>query len=146
MEFTGRITRVMPTRTGKSARTGNEWTSLPFVFEYFEKADDRWSDKVLLETMDESIIRQIGRYLAKGADGKAVMENGEFKVACELKVRCGFSHSVNSGTSKDGRPFTVNNVRLYKFEVIGGLEAPSSPGSRPATQPAKTEDSDGLPL
>ena len=92
MEFEGRIQRVLPVRSGTSQR--GEWKALPFVFEYFESGDQRWSDKVLLETFDTNIMSQIGRYLKKGQDGKAVIENGECVLLAELKCKCGFSHSV----------------------------------------------------
>ena len=71
MEFYGRISRVLPIRSGTSQK--GEWMVLPFVFEYFENADQRWPDRVLLETMDSNIMAQIGAYLKKGADNKAVV-------------------------------------------------------------------------
>ena len=54
MEFEGRIQRVLPVRSGTSQR--GEWKALPFVFEYFESDEQRWSDKVLLETFDTNIM------------------------------------------------------------------------------------------
>ena len=85
MEFIGRIQKVLPVRSGVSQRTGNEWKSLPFVFEYYERPDDRWSDKVLLETFDVNIMAQIGAYLKKGADGKAIVENGECVMTGDIR-------------------------------------------------------------
>ena len=121
MEFEGRIQRVLPVRSGTSQR--GEWKALPFVFEYFESQDQRWSDKVLLETFDTNIMAQIGKYLKKGADGKAVVENGECVLIAELKCKCGFSHSVHSFDRQDGTKATVNDLRLYKFEVLAGAAA-----------------------
>ena len=117
MEFEGRISRVLPVRTGTSQR--GEWKALPFVFEYFETEDQRWSDKVLLETFDTNIMAQIGAYLKKGADGKAVVENGECVLMYELKCRIGFSHSVRDFDKQDGTKGTSNNIRCYKFEIAG---------------------------
>ena len=117
MEFEGRIQRVLPARSG-TGQNGNEWKRLPFVFEYFESGEQRWSDKVLLETFDTNIMAQIGKYLKKGPDGKAVVENGECVLLCELKCRCGFSHSVRTFDKQDGTKATVNDLRLYKFELI----------------------------
>lgn len=117
MEFEGRIQRVLPVRSGTSQR--GEWKILPFVFEYFESQDQRWSDKVKLETMDTNIMAQIGAYLKKGADGKAVVENGECVMVAELKCKCGFSHNVKDVTRNDGSgTATINEVKLYKFEVL----------------------------
>ena len=116
MEFEGRIQRVLPVRSGTSQR--GEWKILPFVFEYFENGDQRWSDKVLLETMDTNIMAQIGAYLKKGADGKAVIENGECVMLGELKCKCGFSHNVKSFDKQDGTKATINDIRMYKFEIM----------------------------
>ena len=121
MEFEGRIQRVLPARSG-TGQNGNEWKRLPFVFEYFESGEQRWSDKVLLETFDTNIMAQIGKYLKKGTDGKAVVENGECVLLCELKCRCGFSHSVRTFDKQDGTKATINDLRLYKFELIAAQQ------------------------
>ena len=120
MEFEGRIQKVLPVRSGTSQR--GEWKALPFVFAYFENADQRWSDKVLLETFDTNIMAQIGAYLKKGPDGKAVIENGECVLVAELKCKIGFSHSVRSFERQDGATATVNDLRVYKFEVLGNQQ------------------------
>ena len=150
MEFEGRIQRVLPVRSGTSQR--GEWKVLPFVFEYFETPDQRWSDKVLLETMDTNIMAQIGAYLKKGADGKAVVENGEYVLLAELKCKVGFSHSVRSYERQDGARVPINNISVYKFEVLGDVATQSqqtekqtekqvaAQAPQPATEPAKVED------
>ena len=130
MEFEGRISRVLPVRTGTSQK--GEWKVLPFVFEYFESPDQRWADRVMLETMDTNIMAQIGAYLKKGADGKAVVENGECVLLYELKCRVGFSHGVREYDKQDGTKATINNVRCYKFEIAG------QQGQQPAQQPQGT--------
>lgn len=101
MEFNGRIMRILPRRSGVSQRTGNKWETQPFVFEYFERPDDRWSDKALLETRDTAIMDK--------------MKEG-------MKCRCGFGHNINDWNGK-----TYNELRLYKFELIGDEEAPQEP-------------------
>ena len=121
MEFEGRIQRVLPVRSGTSQR--GEWKILPFVFEYFENGDQRWSDKVLLETMDTNIMAQIGKYLKKGDDGKAVVENGECVMLGELKCKCGFSHNVKTFDKQDGTKATINDIRMYKFEIMKQVAA-----------------------
>lgn len=134
MEFEGRIQRVLPVSSGTSQR--GEWKKLPFVFEYFESDEQRWSDKVLLETFDTNIMAQIGRYLKKGADGKAVVENGECVLIAELKCKCGFSHNVRTFDKQDGIKATINDLRLYKFEVLAQGAAVAQPqAQQPAFQP-----------
>ena len=96
MEFTGRVTKVLPMRSGTSQRTGNQWQALPFVFEYFEHDVDRYADSVLLETFDANVIP----HLKEG-----------------MEVRCGFSHKVRT-YQKDGKDITINDIRLYKIESV----------------------------
>lgn len=153
MEFEGRISKVLPVRSGTSQR--GDWKVLPFIFEYFETPDQRWSDKVLLETMDTNIMAQIGAYLKKGPDGKAVVENGECVLLAELNCRIGFSHNVRTYDRQDGSRATINNVSVYKFEVLGkgvatgsqqtGQQATASgrqPAAQPAVEPAKVAEDD----
>lgn len=149
MEFEGRITKVLPVRSG-TGKNG-EWKALPFVFEYFENDDQRWSDKVLLETMDPGIMGKIGAYVERGADHKGIVENGCMKLKAEIKCRCGFSHSVRDWTDKEGKTSYFNQVRLYKFELLTEQnvavpqqqtpqQAPSFP--TPYPQPAAQENDD----
>jgi len=147
MEFEGRITKVLPVRSGTSVK--GEWKTLPFVFEYFENADQRWSDKVLLETMDPAIMGQIGAYVVRGSDHKGIVENGCMKLKGEIKCRCGFSHSVREWTDKEGKTSHFNQVRLYKFEIMTDVaviqqqtqqQAPSF--QQPYPQPAAQENDD----
>lgn len=134
MEFEGRISRVLPVRSGTSQK--GEWKVLPFVFEYFETGDQRWPDKVLLETMDTNIMAQIGTYLKKGSDNKAVVENGECVLMYELKCHVGFSHSVRDFDRQDGTKGTSNNIRCYKFEIVGQqCQQPAAHQAPPQAQP-----------
>ena len=103
MEFTGRIKQVLPMRSGTSQRTGNEWKSLPFIFEYFENPSDRYADSVVLETFDTKVIEN----LKEG-----------------MEVRCGFGHRVRT-FQKDGKEMTINELRLYKIESIRKAQQPA---------------------
>ena len=145
MEFEGRIQRVLPARSG-TGQNGNEWKRLPFVFEYFESGEQRWSDKVLLETFDTNIMAQIGKYLKKGPDGKAVVENGECVLLCELKCRCGFSHSVRTFDKHDGTKATINDVRLYKFEIIAAQQTQQAVQQQAAAPFPPKVDANGNPI
>lgn len=125
MEFEGRIIRVLPTRGGTSQR-GNEWKALPFVFAYYENPDQRWEDKVLLETFDTNQMAQIAQYCEIGADKKVVVENGSVKLkTLDIKCKCGFSHNVKDIERKDGSgTATINEMRCYKLEIVGQQPAP----------------------
>ena len=97
MEFQGRIAKVLPIRQGVSQRTGNEWKSLQFIFEYFEHDSDRYADSVLLETFDTKVIDN----LKEG-----------------MEVRCGFGHKTREFTKQDGTTAVINDLRLYKIESV----------------------------
>lgn len=134
MEFTGRIKQVLPMRSGVSQRTGNEWKSLPFIFEYFENPSDRYADSVVLETFDTKVIEN----LKEG-----------------MEVRCGFGHRVRT-FQKDGKEMTINELRLYKIESIRKNQQPATdqqqvennaPQPSPQPQEGKSnEANDDLPF
>ena len=97
MEFIGRVKKILPLRSGVSQRTGNEWKSLPFIFEYFEHESDRYADTVMLETFDTNVIDN----LKEG-----------------MEVICGFGHKAKTITKQDGTQTTINEMRLYKIESV----------------------------
>ena len=149
MKFDGRIIKVLPVRSGVS-QNGGEWKVLPFVFAYKENADDRWEDRVLLETMDRNHMAEIAMYCVTGDDKKVVVEDDHVKLKTEdIKCRCGFSHGVREITSKDGRKSTINNMRVYEL-TIGATQqplpvqaAPQQPAiPAPAAAPLPTNPSD----
>jgi hypothetical protein len=132
MEFQGRIAKLLPIRQGVSQRTGNEWKSLPFIFEYFENPTDRFADSVMLETFDTKVIEN----LKEG-----------------MEVRCGFGHKTREYT-KDGKTMTINDIRLYKIESVH-KELPAGQaaevgaqqqGAAPAPQQQEGGDYDDLPF
>ena len=136
MEFTGRIAKVLPMRSGTSQRTGNEWKALPFVFEYFENPSDRYADSVLLETFDTKVIEN----LKEG-----------------MEVRCGFGHKAKPITKQDGTTSIFNEIRLYKIECIRAANQPTGgandggAGNQPtpqqnAAQNEQKSDDDDLPF
>ena len=125
MEFQGRIAKLLPLRSGTSQRTGNEWKTLPFVFEYFENPSDRYADSVVLETFDTKVIEN----LKEG-----------------MEVRCGFGHKVRE---YEGRYY--NEVRLYKIECVKKATAEddtqqSSQQQAQSPAPTTEEQQDDLPF
>jgi hypothetical protein len=120
MEFQGRVTRILPIRQGVSARTGNKWKALPFVFEYFENDSDRYADSVLLETTDQKVIDN----LKEG-----------------MEVVCGFGHKASDYT-KDGVTKVINNIRLYKIESVHKAKAASLSQAQEQAQVQNKADDD----
>lgn len=92
MEFKGRIMKVLPVESGTS-QNNNEWKKQYFIFEYFERQTDRYSDKVCLSIMNDRIAEY------------DLHENDE--------VLIGFGHSIRE---YQGRYF--NELRLYKFQKL----------------------------
>lgn len=107
------------------------------MFAYYENADQRWEDKVLLETWDTNTMAQIGRYCEIGADGKVIVENGSVKLkTLDIRCRCGFSHNVKEVAKRDGSgSVTMNDLRCYKLE-IGAAGAAGAAVAQQHTQQA----------
>ena len=153
MEFEGRIIRVLPTRGGTSQR-GNEWKALPFVFAYYENPDQRWEDKVLLETFDTNQMAEIAKYCEIGQDGKVIVENGSVKLkVLHIKCKCGFSHNVKDVDKRDGSgKATINEMRCYRLEIDNTTEATQQPAPQyqqqymPQPQPQTNDQPDDLPF
>ena len=133
MEFIGRILRVFPQQRGVSQRTGNEWVQQSFVFEYFEDPNQRYSDKVVLQTFDTKIMEQLE-------------ENAQ--------VRIGFGHGIREYI-RDGKTSYFNEPRMYKCERLDAAEAVSQPAPQteqpaaapfPPAQPQSGEKKDDLPF
>ena len=92
MEFTGRVKKLLPKRSGKSQRTGNDWEVLPFIFEYFEEDNKRFADSVVLETFDTNAM-------------KLLQEGMEIKVV--------FSHKAREYNGN-----FYNELRIYNLEFL----------------------------
>jgi hypothetical protein len=121
MEFVGQIKKILTPREGVSERTGNEWKIQPFIFEYFENPSDRYADSVLLETFNSEIIAQLKEY---------------------MKVRIGFGHKTREITRKDGTKTIINEVTLYKFELLDGAAQQPAQAAQTAAvdnQPAEAQ-------
>ena len=131
MEFTGRVKKILPARSGVSQRTENEWKALPFIFEYFENPTDRFADTVLLETFDTNVIDN----LKEG-----------------MEIRCGFGHRTREYEGK-----TYNELRLYKIESVKAAQQAPQGANAPAeaqqtvaqpiaVQTAQNDANDDLPF
>ena len=122
MEFEGQIIKVLPKRSGTSERTGNQWETQGFVFEYKEHDTDPWHDRVYLETFDTNIMAN----LVEGAIAKI-----------------GFRHKTDD---YNGR--TYNRLQMNSFELVGKPMEAQQPaqgangqpvGQQPAPQPQGQE-------
>lgn len=142
MEFDGKIVRVLPAREGVSQQTGNAWKTLPFVFEFFTPENQQWPERVLLETFDTNYQAMIAPYCktVQGEDGRmkvALNQYGDVEMIAPMPIHIGFSMKVRNGKRQDGSSFTVNDIRIYKFEAIQPAQQQQG-GQQPAGQPAGT--------
>lgn len=113
MEYRGRIYKVLPIQSGKK-ENGSEWRRQDFIFEYFEHETDRWTDKVVLNIMNE----RIEQYDIHEGD----------------EVVIGFGHNTRDF---NGRYY--NELRMYKFEKVNSI---STPASAQTEQKAEDKESD----
>lgn len=123
MEFEGRITRVLPARTG-TRQDGSAWIELSFIFAYYENSEQHYEDSVLVSTFDTNIMATIAPYVVKGEDGKVVIENDCAKLlGPHIPCRCGFSLKTKVVPKKDGSGNAViQNNRCYKLEVVNASQ------------------------
>jgi len=122
MELVGRISRLFETREGVSIRTGQPWKALPFIFEFIEHdGDKKYSSFVRLETFNTSIMEQIGQFVVKDENGKAIIKDDCMELTKNVEVRCVLRLNVNM---YNGRVY--NEVNLQKMEVLTTDDKPAS--------------------
>lgn len=90
MDFKGNIYKIIGTTTGTKS-DGSQWIRQEFIFEYFERPEDRYSDKVVLSIMNDRIK--------------------EYDLHENDKVTVGFSHSIRE---YQGRYY--NDLRVYRIQ------------------------------
>ena len=94
-------------------RTGQPWKALPFIFEFFESEEDRYSSFVKLETFNTDIMAKIAKFVEKDADGKAIIKEGCMELTKNVEIKCNFR--LNTNVYK-GRVY--NEVVLRDMEVL----------------------------
>lgn len=150
MEFEGRITAVLPARTGKR-QDGSDWIDLSFVFAYYENSEQRFEDSAIVSTFDTNIMAKIAPYIVRGADGKAVVENEVVKLNVQhIPCRCGFSLRVKTVTRKDGTGTArIQESRCYRLEILPAANATGTVAQQQPPQqqaPAYNPQMNGNPI
>lgn len=150
MKFNGIIQKVLPKRSGVSERTGNEWATQGFIFEYKENKTDRVPDRVILETFNTAIMAEFEKLMEKGADGNPVIENATINLTRPLYVSIGFGHKTRIYTNKQGQQGIMNDISIYDFEWLKqpqtppenaqAAQMPVMPTTSPGQQNAPTGD------
>ena len=133
MEFKGRISRLFEARRGVSVRTGQPWKALPFVFEFFEQEEDRYSSFVKLETFNTNIMAKIAKFVAKDADGKAIIKEGCMELTKNVEVKCNFRLNIS-----------LYNGRVYNEVVLRDMEVLTEENEQPTEQAAEQKQGDSF--
>ena len=133
MEFKGRISRLFEARRGVSVRTGQPWKALPFVFEFFEQEEDRYSSFVKLETFNTDIMAKIAKFVAKDADGKAIIKDGCMELTKNVEVKCNFRLNIS-----------LYNGRVYNEVVLRDMEVLTEENEQPTEQAAEQKQGDSF--
>ena len=150
MEFEGRITDVLPARTG-TRQDGTTWTDLTFVFAYYENGEQRFEDSAMVSTFDTNIMARIAPYIVRGQDGKAVVENDVVKMSVpHIPCKCGFSLKVKNVKKKDGTGYLkIQENRCYRLEIMGAQQqqpAPQPQAPAPAYNPYAQSQQQAMPF
>ena len=115
-----------------------------------------------MSTFDTNIMSKIAPFIARGQDGKTIIENGVSKLnVSHIPCRCGFSLKVKTAQKKDGSgSVRIQEVRCYRLEITAAQPqntqqltqqpfAPQAPFPPQQTQqpfPPQQEESDDLPF
>ena len=133
IKLTGRIAEVLPVNTGVSQRTGNQWMSQEYIFEYF-----MWSGQ---QNPTKLCVRIFGEDNIKRHNLQPLEEN----VTLTLRLE-------STKNQESGRWFT--EVRVTNVERVGGQQsaqprqAQASAGQAPQQQQQQQGggDTDDLPF
>jgi len=135
IKLTGRIAEVLPANTGVSQRTGNQWMSQEYIFEYFMWSGQTNPTKLCARIFGEDNIKRHN------------LQPLEENVTLTLRLE-------STKNQESGRWFT--EVRITNVERAGGHHAqqPAQPRQAQAAGQAPQQqqqqqgggDDDGLPF
>lgn len=140
VKLTGRIAEVFPAQSGVSARTGNNWMSQDYLFEFFTWSGAQNPNRLVVRIFGEDNIKRHN------------LQQYEDNVTLTLRL--------DASKTKEGDRW-FNEVRVTNVERIGQQQPAPSPqpqdggtGAAPAAAASTTGDapqtqeggSDGLPF
>ena len=64
IKLTGRIAEVMPLQSGVSQRTGNQWKSQEYLFEYFAWGGAMYANRIVCRVFGEDKIARFNKEMA----------------------------------------------------------------------------------
>lgn len=124
MDLTGKVIKVLPPLSGKSARTGETWNKYSFVLEV---PNGQYSRKTVFTVFGKDKWDRMG-----------VVEGGQYQVSFDIDAR-----------EFDGKWF--NDVSAWKAVRLDTQQAVPNAQPAPETAPApaaqeKKDDNDDLPF
>lgn len=136
VKLTGRIAEVFPAQSGTSQRTGNQWMSQDYLFEFFTWSGAQNPNRLKVRIFGEDNIKRHN------------LQQLEENVTLTLRL--------DASKTKEGQWF--NEVRVTNVERVGQQQPAQAPTARQATnspQPQQNaatggenqgEGGDGLPF
>ena len=112
VKLTGRIAEVFPTQSGVSARTGNNWMSQDYLFEFYQ-----WSGQ---QNPNRLVARIFGEDNIKRHNLQPLEEN----VTLTLRL--------DASKTKDGDRW-FNEVRITNVERVGKQKPAQTPAAQQTT-------------
>ena len=112
VKLTGRIAEVFPAQSGVSARTGNNWMSQDYLFEFYQ-----WSGQ---QNPNRLVARIFGEDNIKRHNLQPLEEN----VTLTLRL--------DASKTKDGDRW-FNEVRITNVERVGQQKPAQAPAAQQAT-------------
>lgn len=141
MELEGKITMVMPSRSGTSQRTGNAWMSQEYLMEYYWWPNQTIASRMLIKVFGKDRIEQYN-----------LQEGDEVKIRFHVEAN-EYNGRWYNDTRVDGVTFVgVSESKNHPQTAQGDATASQSAAvAQPTTtkekEPQKPQDAgDGLPF
>jgi hypothetical protein len=111
VKLTGRIAEVFPAQSGTSQRTGNQWMSQDYLFEFFTWSGAQNPNRLKVRIFGEDNIKRHN------------LQQYEDNVTLTLRL--------DASKTKEGQWF--NEVRVTNVERVGQQQAAQAPTAQQAT-------------
>lgn len=103
VKLTGRIAEVMPLQSGVSQRTGNQWKSQEYLFEYYSWSGSRYPNRIICRVFGEDDIAKFNLH--------------------ELEENVTITIRIDANKSQDGTRW-FNEIRITNVERPQGAQQP----------------------
>lgn len=112
IKLTGRIAEVFPAQSGTSQRTGNQWMSQDYLFEFFQWSGQQNPNRLVVRIFGEDNIKRHN------------LQQYEDNVTLTLRL--------DASKTKDGDRW-FNEIRITNVDRIGQQQPAQAPTAQQAT-------------